>query len=514
MKQAAVIPWHIRPGLLALCLLAAGSARADQPLPWVKDYAAALAQAKTEQRPIFLMLTATWCGPCKMLESQTLPEARIRSGLKEFIWVKAYEDAELNKKFGLGGYPTLVFLDPSADRVLAQSTGYEPPGPFLRRVIAARNAADLPLTKEMEALAAKAFVSNPIIINGLVESGDWKGLAKYLGAAKDDPLREYNFFVGKIHRPAGVSPADLIVLASGDHIVTDSGVLLIPVSRDDKDQSITIIAPGCKVISEPLKFAANSSVLAREFTPRPLTDKDAASFNGRVLLPDGKPAANAIVRICDWDVARADDQGRFLFAPVSPGQFLVRAEYPGGEFQEELNFTAGHELKTNLQLTAVTTIGIRWAVQQREGSPQLVGEGVRTGEAYFSVKHSRFSLERGAETREYWGSDFMLMEDWKSVRQYISKDKLSALESSTSGAPIFWLFDATQYPTGLHAETVRFEDIRAVNGGRPYDEKTYFAFLRGEMVRKGQVYTLRCVRKDCYAKLEITDVTVVPKSPK
>ena len=133
-------PPGIHVPLLVLTMLAIAPAFGADSLPWEKDYATALAKAKAEKRPLFLMLTATWCGPCKMLEGQTLLAPAIRSGLKEFVWVKAYEDAALNKRFNLAGYPTLVFLDPSTERILAYSNGYEPPGPFLRHVIEARRA--------------------------------------------------------------------------------------------------------------------------------------------------------------------------------------------------------------------------------------------------------------------------------------------------------------------------------------------------------------------------------------
>ena len=90
---------------------------AESDLPWEKDFPTALAKAKFSHQPLFLMLTATWCGPCKMLEAQTLTATATRSGLKDFIWVKAYEDQKLNERFKAGGYPTLVFLDSSGDHV-------------------------------------------------------------------------------------------------------------------------------------------------------------------------------------------------------------------------------------------------------------------------------------------------------------------------------------------------------------------------------------------------------------
>jgi thiol-disulfide isomerase/thioredoxin len=497
--------------VLALALLLAVSGWTAESLPWEKDYATALAKAKAEKRPLFLMLTATWCGPCKMLERQTLPERSIRDGLKEFVWVQAFEDEALNKKFNLGGYPTLVFLDSATERVLARTSGYQTPRPFLRNIIAARKAGGLPLGKEMQDIVAKTFAPDRARIMELVTGGNLEELMKYLAPAQNDPYRENNFFVAKVIPPPGISTAELVVRARTDEVVPESGVFLVPIPRDAGDARFTVIAPGCKSVSEPLRFEPNTAVASREFKLQRLTPKAAARFSGRVLLPIGKPASNAIVRICDWGVERTDGDGRFQFESVSPGNFEVRAEYPGGEFQEQLDFASGQEMKRDLRLEAMTTVGIRWAVQTKEGSRELAGPGVRTGEACFSVKHSRFLLERGAEVRVYWGSDFMLKDNWESVRQYIKQPQLAALEAAGPDAPVFWLFDATDHPTGLHAEQARFDDILRVNNGQPFDEKSYFKFLRGDLVRKGDVYTLRGVRKDCYAKMEITDVTIVPK---
>ena len=504
-------PPPLQAAWLAVVLLSATPVTAGPPLPWEKDYAGALAKAKAEKRPLFLMLTATWCGPCNMLEGQTLPSPVVLSGLKEFVWVKAYEDAALNKEFNLGGYPTLVFLDSSSGRVLEQTCGYEPPGPFLRHVIAARRAAKLPLTPEMEELQAKAFVPDEKKRESLIHSGDTDGLVKYLSPAREDALRNNNFLVAKLHLPPGIRPEDVQATVWNDYPVPDSGVLVISVPCDGKTAPMRIIAPGCKAINEDIGVDDKTAVAAREFALHPLSAQEAASFSGQVLEADGRPAPQAIVRICDWDVTRADGQGRFEFARVTPGTFVVRGEAAGGEFQKELTFAAGQELKEDLPLKAVTTVGIRWALQRKEGSQQLTGEGIRTGEAYFGIEHSRFLLSRGAEVPQYYGSDFMLMADWQGVRQYITKEQVAELEASNGGAPIFWLFDTGPHANGLHEETARFEEIRAVNDGKPYDEKSYFKFLRGETVRKGRVYTVRCVRKDCYAKMEITDVTVVPK---
>ncbi len=41
------------------------------------------------------------------------------------------------------------------------------------------------------------------------------------------------------------------------------------------------------------------------------------------------------------------------------------------------------------------------------------------------------------------------------------------------------------------------------------ERENYFELVRGEPVRKGDVFTLRCTMRNCFAKLEVTDVTIV-----
>src|SRR5262245_59671569 len=73
---------------------ASTSARRRPPraLAWEKDYPSAITKAKAEKKPLMIMMTATWCGPCKMLEKETLDDPWVRYFLSNFVVVKAYED--------------------------------------------------------------------------------------------------------------------------------------------------------------------------------------------------------------------------------------------------------------------------------------------------------------------------------------------------------------------------------------------------------------------------------------
>jgi hypothetical protein len=363
----------------------------------------------------------------------------------------------------------------------------------------------------MKALADARFEVDHSKLTALLDAGDLHAVEKYLEPAKRDELRGGNYFLFKINAPAGVKPDDIIVTA-GDHnyfTLSKGGLSLRLLPETNTTQNLQIFAPGCKGFVGSVKLSGKP-IDAREFTLARLTPKDAATFTGRVLGPDGKPAPNAIVRVCDWTWTRANADGTFRITGLSPGEFLVRGEAPGGEFHNTLTFKEGAETKQDIALDPITTVGIRWTLQTREGERILTGEGVKNGEAYFSLKHSRFVLDRGAESRIYWGSDFMLREwDAKTLRPHTAAKYADEADAAAPGTPIFFLFDAGERQTGLHLENKPFNEITEASHGAATGERHY-EFLRGKPVHKGDTYTVWCLQKNCYAKIEVTDLTIVP----
>ncbi len=95
----------------------------------------ALAQAKKENKLIFLDISASWCGPCKMLKSKTFPNAEVSEFYNaNFINVavdgEKGEGVELAQKFRIRGYPSLIFVDGNG-KVVAQTAGYRNSKEFL-----------------------------------------------------------------------------------------------------------------------------------------------------------------------------------------------------------------------------------------------------------------------------------------------------------------------------------------------------------------------------------------------
>lgn len=110
---------------------------------WLTDYEAAKAQAKAENKPIFINFTGTdWCGWCIKLEKEVFSKKEFQDYAKEHLVlmevdfprkkelpaeVKA-QNKKLDKEFKIEGYPTLFLLDADGKK-LTGDVGYREGGP-------------------------------------------------------------------------------------------------------------------------------------------------------------------------------------------------------------------------------------------------------------------------------------------------------------------------------------------------------------------------------------------------
>lgn len=91
--------------------------------------------AKRENKLIFLDIYATWCGPCKRLKSKTFSDVEVGK-LYNQTFINVSLDGEkgeglaLARKYGVRGYPTLLFLDGNGT-IIAQTGGYYNPEEFI-----------------------------------------------------------------------------------------------------------------------------------------------------------------------------------------------------------------------------------------------------------------------------------------------------------------------------------------------------------------------------------------------
>jgi hypothetical protein len=129
-----------------------------EPLQWEADYAAALKRAQAEHKPMMVMITATWCGPCKLLEKETLDSPWIGFFLSKFVLVKAYEDKDVERKYGSSAYPTLVFTDSSGNAAY-KCVGYKPAFEFVKDCATANESLAIEQPEAIKTLIEKKIIT-------------------------------------------------------------------------------------------------------------------------------------------------------------------------------------------------------------------------------------------------------------------------------------------------------------------------------------------------------------------
>lgn len=108
-------------------------------------WAEAVAKAKTENKPIFVDLYATWCGPCKVMAKNVFTDKNVgdkfnASFVNYKIDAEKGEGLTLAKKYKITGYPTFIFVDPSNEKEIYRVMGAMSPPEFTQE-------ADKALTK-------------------------------------------------------------------------------------------------------------------------------------------------------------------------------------------------------------------------------------------------------------------------------------------------------------------------------------------------------------------------------
>lgn len=93
-----------------LLLAATVPVLADEPL----DYKSAYAKAQQGDKPLLVLVTATWCPPCQSMKATTIPQLLSKDAFKDFHYatVDLDDEADLAQKLiGNRGVPQLIVFE-------------------------------------------------------------------------------------------------------------------------------------------------------------------------------------------------------------------------------------------------------------------------------------------------------------------------------------------------------------------------------------------------------------------
>lgn len=123
--------------LVPLMLVALASASFAGEIRWSKSIAAAQAESKRTGKLLMVDFYTDWCGWCKKLDAETYTDAKVIGLSNRVVSLKTdaeKEGKDLAKKYGVQGYPTILFLDPKGV-VVGKIGGYMPPAGFADELV-------------------------------------------------------------------------------------------------------------------------------------------------------------------------------------------------------------------------------------------------------------------------------------------------------------------------------------------------------------------------------------------
>lgn len=98
---------------------------------WGYDVKQAFEQSKTTGKPVIIMLTADWCGPCQMLKKEVLAlpsvDKMVHEKFTPVVWDitdPTDSDAQMAEKWEVTGeIPTVLMFDANADKPIKRIVG-------------------------------------------------------------------------------------------------------------------------------------------------------------------------------------------------------------------------------------------------------------------------------------------------------------------------------------------------------------------------------------------------------
>ena len=161
------------------------------------DYQTIIKRSKAEQKPVFLMVYATWCPHCAKMKSEVLKDTTVTNVLgKNYIcvWqdIDEKEGIMLKNKFKITSLPTFIILDSNENELYRLKGEYKTPD-FIAEIKNALNPKNQLPYLEKEFMADPSNADNwlnymNVLKKGRERSGLSEAAHKYLSTQTDEQL--------------------------------------------------------------------------------------------------------------------------------------------------------------------------------------------------------------------------------------------------------------------------------------------------------------------------------------
>lgn len=129
------VRWFLAATALCLMLWGCGEKELPSEISWFEDFQSGQKRAEQLGQNMLVDFYTDWCKWCKVLDDSvyTSPEVIQMSTEMVFVKINAERDTLSAKKYGIGGYPTVVLMNSKGEEI-DRIYGYMPPPDFVNQL--------------------------------------------------------------------------------------------------------------------------------------------------------------------------------------------------------------------------------------------------------------------------------------------------------------------------------------------------------------------------------------------